>query len=881
MNSTGRTEAGYPVTEIEMVDPYSCWRVVSGSVDVLLVPLDGDGRRHRVLRAEAGDIVHGFAATDLPGGYTVRIAGIEGAAVRRVHRDRDAVASWARRVAALGASGGAGGSGGSDPDRRAPASEGVSAPADDARLRVIHRRALADLLLRADAEDADRDNWRRARAAASGEAFRQACADIAVAAGAPPTLDRPGTDREHAAEVVRAIGAHCGFAAPNPPDQAGDPLTAALDAARARHRRVRLEGRWWRDAAVPMIGFLREGGRPVALIPGRDGYRIADPTAEGWPRVGRGTRTERVDAARAAALAEEAWQIYPPLESGITSAAGLLRYGLRGSGRELAALVGAGAAAALLALGVPLLTFRLLSAALTPGDRPMMLWTVGLIVSLVVSGALLLAVRNALLVRVQGRIQERLEPAVWSHLLSLDLRFIGRYGTGELVQRANAVADMRRALGEAAVNSLLGGVFSALGLLVLLLVDWRLAAASLAGVALLLAALAACAVRQQRHELVVHEQYGKVYSLLYSCLSAIDKIHVAGREVQVFGLWARLFAAQQRAEAAALRERARAAAVGLSAQPLLLFLVAAVGLALDMPASSLVVAAVALGQFVLALGQMHRAVEAGFALLPRFERLRPLLEQPPETPPGAKDPGELSGLVRLRSVTFAYPGTTTQILDDVSMVFRPGEFVAVVGQSGAGKSTIVRILLGFDVPRAGQVLYGGSDLRDLDLRRVRAQVGVVMQQARVLRGTLMENILGDVPGATEGDAWWAARLAGLDDDIARLPMGMHTVVSEDNTTFSGGQLQRLLIARALVKRPRVLILDEATSALDNVTQSLVSRRVAELDVTRIVIAHRLSTIRSADRIYVLDQGRVAADGTFDELVSRNELFTRMVRRQEV
>jgi ABC-type bacteriocin/lantibiotic exporter with double-glycine peptidase domain len=379
----------------------------------------------------------------------------------------------------------------------------------------------------------------------------------------------------------------------------------------------------------------------------------------------------------------------------------------------------------------------------------------------------------------------------------------------------------------------------------------------------------------------MHEQYGKVYSLLYACLGAIDKIHVAGREAQVFGLWSRLFATQQRAVAAAQRERAMSAAIGASAQPALLLLLAVTGLAVGVPAASFVIAAVALGQFVLALGQMNRAVEAAFALLPRFERLRPVLERAPETSPGAKDPGELSGLVRLSGVSFAYPGTAMRILDDVSMVFRPGEFVAVAGPSGAGKSTLVRLLLGFDAPRTGQVLYDGGDLGDLDLRRLRAQIGVVMQQARVLRGSILENIVGDVPGATEEDAWRAARLADLDDDIAAMPMGLHTIVGEDNASFSGGQLQRLLIARALVKRPRILILDEATSALDNHTQALVSRRIAELDITRIVIAHRLSTIRSADRIYVLDQGRVVADGPFEELMDDSRLFARMVRRQEV
>ncbi|MFC4535346.1 ATP-binding cassette domain-containing protein [Sphaerisporangium dianthi] len=867
--------AGYPVSEIELIDPYACWLVVSGSVDVLLAPADGQGPRRRVVRVETGQVMHGFAATDPPRGYTVTASPAEGTSVRRVRRDAGALSAWTHRLAQAGPDGAGG------PRRPGAAQD----PPGHRELRALHRGALAQVLLLAEAEEADRDNWRAARVAATGETLRRSFVDVGVAAGAPPSPDRPRTGAEHAVKVVKALGDHCGFAArdfgpasgdplgaaPDAGPASGDPLGAALDAARVRHRRVRLEGRWWRTATVPMVGFTREGGRPVALLPHRGGYRAADPASEPC----------RVTEAVAAGLAPDAWQVYPPLGEGLASPLALLRFGLRGAGRELGWLVAAGGGAALLALGVPLFTFTLLRSAADPADRPAMAWIAVIIAGMVCAGALLLALRNSLLVRVHGRLQERLEPAVWSHLISLDLPFFNRYSTGELVQRANAVSDMRKSLGEAAVNSLLGGMFSLLGLLVLVAVDWRLALVALGGVAALLAVLAGRAVRQQRHELVMHEQYGKIYSLLYACLGAIDKIHVAGREAQVFGLWSRLFATQQRAAAAAQRERAVSAAIGASAQPALLLLLAVTGLALGVPAASFVIAAVALGQFVLALGQMNRAVEAGFALLPRFERLRPVLERAAETPPGAKDPGELTGLVRLAGVSFAYPGTAMRILDDVSMVFRPGEFVAVAGPSGAGKSTLVRLLLGFEPPRTGQVLYDGGDVRDLDLRRVRTQVGVVMQQARVLRGSIMENIIGDVPGAVEEDAWRAARLADLDGDIAAMPMGMHTVVGEDNASFSGGQLQRLLIARALVKRPRILILDEATSALDNHTQALVSRRIAELDITRIVIAHRLSTIRSADRIYVLDQGRVVADGPFEELMDQNPLFARMVRRQEV
>ncbi|WP_066375883.1 ATP-binding cassette domain-containing protein [Herbidospora mongoliensis] len=838
--------SGYPVSEIELIDPYACWTVVSGSVDVMLSPVDGQGPRHRVVRVESGQLMHGFAATDLPGGYTIMAAPAEGTSVRRVKRDPDAVSSWVRRL-------------------NGPV--GAELP----NLRDVHRGTLTRVLMLAEAEEADRDNWRAARAQASSDMLHRSFADIAAAAGVAPVPGSPRNAADRAMEVVKALGAHCGFAAQEIDPASVDPMGAALDLARVRHRKVLLDDQWWRNATVPLVGFLKDGGRPVALLPHKGGYKISDPSGE----------VRRVTDEVAATLDRGAWQLYPPLDEGITSPLALLKYGLRGAGRELGWLLAAGGGAALLALGVPMLTFVLLTAAQNPADQPAMIWIAVVIAGAVAASTMLLAVRNAVLVRVQGRLQERLEPAIWSHLVSLDLPFYSQYSTGNLVHRANAVADMRKALGEAAVNSLLGGVFSLLGLLILVTVDWRLALVVLVGVLLLLAVLAALAVRQQKHELVMHEEYGKIYSLLYACLSAIDKIHVSGREAQVFGLWSRAFSAQQGAAASARRERAVSAAIGASAQPLLLLLLAFTALSLGVPAASFVIAAVALGQFVLALGQVSRAVEAAFALLPRFERLKPLLERAPETPPGAKDPGELVGLVRMHDVSFAYPGTAKQILEEVSMVFRPGEFVAVTGHSGAGKSTLVRLLLGFEPPRTGQILYDGGDLRDLDLRRVRTQVGVVMQQARVLRGSVLENIIGDVPGAKEEDAWRAARLADLDGDIARLPMGMQTIISEDNASFSGGELQRLLIARALVKRPRVLILDEATSALDNVTQALVSRRIAELDITRIVIAHRLSTIRSADRIYVLDQGRVVANGTFEELMEDNELFARMVRRQEV
>jgi ATP-binding cassette subfamily C protein len=245
---------------------------------------------------------------------------------------------------------------------------------------------------------------------------------------------------------------------------------------------------------------------------------------------------------------------------------------------------------------------------------------------------------------------------------------------------------------------------------------------------------------------------------------------------------------------------------------------------------------------------------------------------------GGIDPGELRGAVELSHIAFRYGGGGPAVLEDVSFAAAPGEFVAIVGPSGAGKSTLFRVLLGFEEPESGTVSYDGQSLSDLDARAVRRQLGVVIQNARILAGTIFQNIVG-AANLTLDDAWDAARIAGIAEDIARLPMGMHTFISDSAAAFSGGQRQRLLIARAVVARPRVLLFDEATSALDNRTQAAVSAALDELQATRIVIAHRLSTIRHADQILVVERGRITERGRYDELMDRGGPFSTLARRQ--
>jgi ABC-type bacteriocin/lantibiotic exporter with double-glycine peptidase domain len=264
--------------------------------------------------------------------------------------------------------------------------------------------------------------------------------------------------------------------------------------------------------------------------------------------------------------------------------------------------------------------------------------------------------------------------------------------------------------------------------------------------------------------------------------------------------------------------------------------------------------------------------------IPIYEQARPILAARSEVNESKMSPGPLSGDIEISQVIFRYEPESAAVIDRVSVHAGPGEFVALVGPSGSGKSTILRLLLGFEHPESGSIYFDGQDMSGLDIQAVRSQIGVVLQNGSVMTGDLFTNIIGSSLASMD-DAWEAARMAGLDDDIRQMPMGMHTVISEGGTTLSGGQRQRLLIARAVVNRPRLLFFDEATSALDNRTQAIVSESLERLQATRIVVAHRLSTIMNADRIYVLDRGHVVQTGSYARLRSEGGVFAELIRRQ--
>lgn len=679
------------------------------------------------------------------------------------------------------------------------------------------------------------------------------------------TLARAAAERRDTPTptAAAALAEHFGIPVPTEPT-----LSRALRAAGVHWVEVRLTDGWHRTGVAPLVAF--RDGVPETLLPGPRGYRHAGGA--------------RVTDAEAAGFDEVAWQVYPPLGERDRTARGLLRFAARGAGPDVRFLLLAGLLAAGLAGAMPLLSGWLLTGTVGgSAGHGLVWWTAALLAGLVIGNVLLLSVRNAALVRLQGRLQLRLEPAVWGHLLGRDVRFLEDLGTAGLTQRANAISELRRSLSDSAASAVLGSAFGLVSLGVLIVVDPVVGGVVLTTTVLLLAAASWAARHLQRHEMANREAFSRVASFLHTALLAIEKLQVAAREERVFAGWADRYAHQRRTDAAALRWRAVVAGLALAMQPAALAALGA-SIALLRPGIELgtfVAASVAVGQFAASAGLLHAAVMSSFSIVSAHRQLRPLLDAAPDVAPGAADPGPLHGRVELHEVTFTYPGSGRPVLDQVSIAAEPGEFVAVVGPSGAGKSTLIRLLLGLVPPSSGAVRYDGRDLTELDLRAVRAQLGVVLQLARAVRGSIVDNVVAGAEDVPDERVWEALELAGLADEVRAMPMGLHTMVSEDNASFSGGQIQRLMLARALVKRPPVLVLDEATSALDNVTQRTVSDRIAALSVTRIVVAHRLSTIRAADRIYVLDGGTVAARGSYAELAATSPLFARLVARQEV
>ncbi|MDB9524591.1 NHLP bacteriocin export ABC transporter permease/ATPase subunit [Oscillatoria sp. CS-180] len=658
-----------------------------------------------------------------------------------------------------------------------------------------------------------------------------------------------------------------------------EPIDAIASASKFRIRRVLLTGNWWTREQGPLLTYTAEG-EPCALLPeGRKRYVLFDPV----------TRSKTpVDEAVVDTLSVEAYMFYRPLPEKINQAFEILQFAVQGHIWDIAWIVGLGVIGSLLGMVVPQATSLLVSDAIPAGDRALLLQLGLALIVAAIAKTIFEFAQGLVSLRVETAADSTLQPAVWDRLLQLHPSFFRNYATGDLLLRLLSVSQIRRQLSGATQQSLLNGVFALLNLGLMLIYSVKLAIVAI-GITVVTTGITLFTslklVKKARKQEVLD---GEINSLNVELINGVAKLRVAAAEERALGAWAQIFAQRTRLTASIQRLN-DSIAVLTEALPLLssvlIFWFAILALQnaqtegrVGLTVGTFLAFNAAYGTFLGGVTSLGNTVTDILGIVPLWERAEVIVKGTPENDSSKTDPGRLTGQLSLDHVTFRYREEGPLILDDVSIYAEPGEFIALVGPSGSGKSTVFRMLLGFETPPTGTVYYDGQDLLGLDVQAVRRQLGVVLQNGRIGAGSLVDNITGGALVSLD-EAWEAATSSGLADDIRQMPMGMHTIISEGGSNLSGGQRQRLLIARAIVLKPNIILLDEATSALDNRTQNIVTESLDRLNATRVVIAHRLSTIRNADRIYVVQAGRVVQTGTFDELVEQDGLFATLAARQ--
>ena len=639
-------------------------------------------------------------------------------------------------------------------------------------------------------------------------------------------------------------------------------------------RTVRLEKGWYKDAVGAMLAVKKSDGSAVALIPsGFAGYTYFD--GEKGKRVRVGRKTQELFEAEAIAF----YASFPLKKIGMKDLAVHIVKSLSVTDFALAAL--ATLAVTLVGLFTPKLTNLLFSDVLASGSLQLLSAIAVFMICVSFSSILIGGVKSLLMARINTKMGLSVQAATMMRILSLPADFFKGYSAGDLASRASSVQSLCNMLISAVLSTGLTSIFS----LIYIGQIFAYAPALVVPALLVIAATILVSVITTFVQLRVSRQQMKLGAeesgLTYALISGVQKIKLAGAEKRAFAKWGKQFAASARLQynpPAFLKfNGVITTAISLAGTIAMYYFAVTSGITVaDYYA------------FNTAYGMVSGAFMslAGIALTianikPVLEMIKPILDARPEISEGKRVIERLSGGIELNNVSFRYNENMPLVVDNLSLKIRPGQYVALVGATGCGKSTLMRLMLGFETPQKGAVYYDGKDLSGIDLKSLRRKIGVVMQNGKLFSGDVFSNITISAPWLTLDDAWEAAELAGIAEDIRRMPMGMHTIISEGSGGVSGGQRQRLMIARAIAPKPKVLMFDEATSALDNLTQKKVSESLDKLKCTRIVIAHRLSTIRSCDRIIYLEGGKIVEDGNYEELIARKGKFAELVARQRL
>ncbi|MEM1483442.1 NHLP bacteriocin export ABC transporter permease/ATPase subunit [Oscillospiraceae bacterium PP1C4] len=708
------------------------------------------------------------------------------------------------------------------------------------------------------------------------EAFADAFASMAGVVMGRGAESAQADDRQKTKNAVDEIMRFYHVKSTELPDELQDineQLEYLLRPSGVMRRVVNLEGDWYRDAVGAFLGTLKTGG-VVALLPhGLSGYAFFDHQSG---------KTVKLNRQTAVLLETEAICFYKPLPLKKLGIRDLLLYIAQILSPADYAMVGiATLAVTLIGLLGPKLNSIIFSNVIESGDMRLFLAVTVMLAATGIAGLLAGTVKTILQERLQTKTGTAVQAASMMRVLSLPAEFFKDYSAGNLSSRTQSINSLCTMLSSAILTTGLTSVFSLVYITQIFAYAPALAVPAITiTLATVLFTLLSTWVQMKRSKRTM-ELSARESGLIYSFINGVQKLKLSGAEKRAFSQWAALY-----------RQKA-----SLAYDPpvfLKLNTVISTGISL-VGAIVLYYAAVRSGVSVadyFAFNAAYGMVSGAFLSLsgialtaanikPVAEMVKPILETVPEIAAGKKVLTRISGGIELNNVSFRYAEGMPLIVDNLSLKIRPGQYVALVGKTGCGKSTLMRLLLGFETPHKGAIYYDGKDLSTVDLKSLRRRIGVVMQNGKLFSGDIFSNITISAPWLTMDEAWEAAELSGIADDIRDMPMGMNTMISEGSGGVSGGQRQRLMIARAVAPKPRILMFDEATSALDNLTQKTVADSLAKLKCTRIVIAHRLSTIKECDRIIVLDAGRVIEDGSYDELIAKDGYFAELVARQRV
>ncbi|MDO4616096.1 MAG: ATP-binding cassette domain-containing protein [Lachnospiraceae bacterium] len=707
--------------------------------------------------------------------------------------------------------------------------------------------------------------------------LEDACEELNAAITGGQPRHRTYDSRRVMQNVLDEILAYFHFSGTDIPETITDfeeQLEYALHPHGILWREIRFEKDWHRNAVGVMLGRKKSDGSLVALIPNKTtGYSYMD-TAAG-KRVRLNKKTEGL-------LEAEGYCFYMGFPAKALGIPDLIRYIAKSiSPVTYLMMLGMTGIITLVGMLTPRITYIIYSQVIESGSLRVLLAIATFSISVSLSSTLLGMVRSLLSGRVDTQLDLSVQAATVSRIFSLPPGFFREYSAGELAGKMSSINTL--------CTTLISGIFSvgitSLFSIVYVSQIFRYARALVIPSLVITLITVAHTVLVMLMQLKIKEKQMDVSAreggMIYALISGIQKIKLSGSEKRVFSRWLKLYSELMR-----LTYR----------QPFPVKYSENIGLAIS-----------SIGQVVLywfavqsqvtiaeysAFNSAYGMISGAFMSLvgiasaiagiqPVLKIAEPIMKAEPENSERKKMVTRLSGAVELNNVSFRYNENTPYVLDNLSIKIKAGQYVAVAGRTGCGKSTLVRMLLGFEKPDRGAVYYDGRDIAGMDLKSLRRRIGTVLQDGKLFSGDIYSNITIAAPGATLEDAWEAAEKAGLAQDIRDMPMGMHTLIAEGGGGVSGGQRQRILIARAIAARPKILILDEATSALDNITQKQVSDSLGGLKCTRIVIAHRLSTIQQCDRILYLENGKIAEDGTYEELIARNGLFAELVERQRL